>query len=83
MEFIHRITNLIFKVIMEEKTEFRISSSRGGERSTKDVYAEIENGNSDFEKAKILAFQILSKLFPKASQNEWSRGPHCVIILLL
>lgn len=27
---------------MEEKTEFRISSSRGGERSTKDVYAEIK-----------------------------------------
>lgn len=32
---------------MEEKTEFRISSSRGGERSTKDVYAEIRNGNSE------------------------------------
>lgn len=32
---------------MEEKTEFRISSSRGGERSTKDVYAEIKNGNSE------------------------------------
>lgn len=47
MEFIHRITNLIFKVIMEEKTEFRISSSRGGERSTKDVYAEIRQGNSE------------------------------------
>lgn len=31
---------------MEEKTEFRISSS-GGERSTKDVYAEIRNGNSE------------------------------------
>lgn len=31
---------------MEEKTEFRISSSRGGERSTKDVYAEIGNGSS-------------------------------------
>lgn len=31
---------------MEEKTEFRISSSRGGERSTKDVYAEIKNGSS-------------------------------------
>ena len=31
---------------MEEKTEFRISSSRGGERSTKDVYAEIIQGNS-------------------------------------
>lgn len=31
---------------MEEKTEFRISSSRGGERSTKDVYAEIREGNS-------------------------------------
>ena len=31
---------------MEEKTEFRISSSRGGERSTKDVYAEIRDGNS-------------------------------------
>ena len=32
---------------MEEKTEFRISSSRGGERSTKDVYAEIGQGNSE------------------------------------
>lgn len=32
---------------MEEKTEFRISSSRDGERSTKDVYAEIRNGNSE------------------------------------
>lgn len=32
---------------MEEKTEFRISSSRSGERSTKDVYAEIRNGNSE------------------------------------
>lgn len=32
---------------MEEKTEFRISSSRGGERSTRDVYAEIKNGNSE------------------------------------
>ena len=33
---------------MEEKTEFRISSSsRGGERSTKDVYAEIRNGSSE------------------------------------
>ena len=32
---------------MEEKTEFRISSSRGGERSTKDVYAEIKRGNSE------------------------------------
>lgn len=32
---------------MEEKTEFRISSSRGGERSTKDVYAEIRKGNSE------------------------------------
>lgn len=32
---------------MEEKTEFRISSSRGGERSTKDVYAEIIRGNSE------------------------------------
>lgn len=32
---------------MEEKTEFRISSSRGGERSTKDVYVEIKNGNSE------------------------------------
>ena len=32
---------------MEEKTEFRISSSRGGERSTQDVYAEIRNGNSE------------------------------------
>lgn len=32
---------------MEEKTEFRISSSRGGERSTKDVYAEIINGSSN------------------------------------
>nr|UWF91166.1 MAG: hypothetical protein [Bacteriophage sp.] len=31
---------------MEEKTEFRISSSRGGERSTKDVYVEIRQGNS-------------------------------------
>lgn len=31
---------------MEEKTEFRISS-RGGERSTKDVYAEIRQGNSE------------------------------------
>lgn len=30
---------------MEEKTEFRISS-RGGERSTQDVYAEIRQGNS-------------------------------------
>ena len=32
---------------MEEKTEFRISSSRGGERSTKDVYAEIRQGSSE------------------------------------
>lgn len=32
---------------MEEKTELRISSSRGGERSTKDVYAEIRQGNSE------------------------------------
>lgn len=32
---------------MEEKTEFRISSSRGGERSTQDVYAEIKNGSSE------------------------------------
>ena len=32
---------------MEEKTEFRISSSRGGERSTQDVYAEIRQGNSE------------------------------------
>lgn len=32
---------------MEEKTKFRISSSRGGERSTKDVYAEIRNGVSE------------------------------------
>lgn len=32
---------------MEEKTLFRISSSRGGERSTKDVYAEIRQGNSE------------------------------------
>lgn len=33
---------------MEEKTEFRISSSRGGERSTtKDVYAEIRQGISE------------------------------------
>lgn len=32
---------------MEEKTLFRISSSRGGERSTQDVYAEIKNGNSE------------------------------------
>lgn len=32
---------------MEEKTEFRISSSRGGERATQDVYAEIKNGNSE------------------------------------
>lgn len=32
---------------MEEKTEFRISSSRGGERSTKNVYAEIRYGNSE------------------------------------
>ena len=32
---------------MEEKTEFRISSSSGGERSTKDVYAEISQGNSE------------------------------------
>ena len=32
---------------MEEKTEFRISSSRGGERSTQDVYAEIRNGSSE------------------------------------
>lgn len=31
---------------MEEKTEFRISS-RGGERSTQNVYAEIRNGNSE------------------------------------
>lgn len=31
---------------MEEKTEFRISSSRGGERSTKDVYTEISQGSS-------------------------------------
>nr|UVX82128.1 MAG: hypothetical protein [Bacteriophage sp.] len=31
---------------MEEKTEFRISSS-GGERSTKDVYVEIKQGNSE------------------------------------
>ena len=31
---------------MEEKTEFRISS-RGGERSTQDVYAEISQGNSE------------------------------------
>lgn len=31
---------------MEEKTEFRISS-RGGERSTQDVYGEIKNGNSE------------------------------------
>lgn len=33
---------------MEEKTEFRISSSRGGERATtKDVYAEIRQGSSE------------------------------------
>ena len=32
---------------MEEKTEFRISSSRGGERSTQDVYAEIRQGHSE------------------------------------
>lgn len=32
---------------MEEKTEFRISSSRGGERSTKDVYVEIRQGVSE------------------------------------
>lgn len=32
---------------MEEKTKFRISSSRGGERSTKDVYAEIRPGSSE------------------------------------
>lgn len=32
---------------MEEKTEFRISSSRGGERSTEDVYAEIRQGSSE------------------------------------
>lgn len=32
---------------MEEKTLFRISSSRGGERSTKDVYVEIKRGNSE------------------------------------
>lgn len=32
---------------MEEKTEFRISSSRGGERSIKDEYAEIRQGNSE------------------------------------
>lgn len=32
---------------MEEKTEFRISSSRGGERSTQDVYAKIRNGSSE------------------------------------
>ena len=31
---------------MEEKTEFRISS-RGGERSTQDVYAEIRQGNPE------------------------------------
>lgn len=30
---------------MEEKTEFRISSSRGGERSTKDVSVTINSGN--------------------------------------
>lgn len=32
---------------MEEKTEFRISSSRGGERATQDVYAEIRQGSSE------------------------------------
>lgn len=32
---------------MKEKTEFKISSSRGGERSTQDVYAEIKQGNSE------------------------------------
>ena len=31
---------------MEEKTKFRISS-RGGERSTQDVYAEIRQGSSE------------------------------------
>ena len=32
---------------MEEKTEFRISSSRGGERSTQDVPFTIKRGNSE------------------------------------
>lgn len=32
---------------MEEKTEFRISSSRGGERSTQDVFVTIHSGNSE------------------------------------
>lgn len=32
---------------MEEKTEFRISSSRGGERSTQDVSVTINSGNSE------------------------------------
>lgn len=31
---------------MEEKTEFRISSSRGGERSTQDVSVTLDRGNS-------------------------------------
>lgn len=47
MEFIHRITNLIFKVIMEEKTKFRISSSRDGERSTQDIPITLDMGNSE------------------------------------
>lgn len=37
---------------MEEKTEFRISSSRGGERSTENVNMEIKWGNSDMLKIK-------------------------------
>lgn len=32
---------------MEEKTEFRISSSRGGERSTQDIPITIDKGNSE------------------------------------
>lgn len=32
---------------MEEKTEFRISSSRGGERSTQDIPITIDSGNSE------------------------------------
>ena len=32
---------------MEEKTEFRISSSRGGERSTQDIPITIDRGNSE------------------------------------
>ena len=32
---------------MEEKTEFRISSSRGGERSTQDIPITLDRGNSE------------------------------------